>query len=62
MGEGVSEVTASAVPSSACGPLAQLARALASHARGHWFESSTVHLFIALTCGFVRRQCSSEWL
>ena len=32
-----------AVPSCACGPLAQLARALASHARGHWFESSTVH-------------------
>jgi len=25
------------------GPLAQLARALASHARGHWFKSSTVH-------------------
>ena len=25
------------------GPLAQLVRALASHARGHWFESSTAH-------------------
>lgn len=25
------------------GPLAQLARAFASHAKGHWFKSSTVH-------------------
>jgi hypothetical protein len=25
------------------GRLAQLVRARASHARGHWFESSTVH-------------------
>ena len=25
------------------GPLAQPGRALASHARGHWFKSSTVH-------------------
>jgi hypothetical protein len=25
------------------GRLAQLARALASHARGHWFESSIAH-------------------
>jgi hypothetical protein len=25
------------------GPLAQLARALPSHGRGHWFESSTAH-------------------
>ena len=28
---------------SARGRLAQLVRALASHARGHWFESSTAH-------------------
>ena len=27
----------------AIGRLAQLARALAWHARGHWFESSTAH-------------------
>ena len=26
-----------------CGGLAQLVRALASHARGHWFESSSLH-------------------
>ena len=36
------------VSSCASGPLAQLARALASHARGHWFESSTVHYFLYL--------------
>ena len=29
--------------SSTSGPLAQPGRALASHARGHWFKSSTVH-------------------
>ena len=29
--------------SSLRGPLAQPGRALASHARGHWFKSSTVH-------------------
>ena len=28
------------------GRLAQLVRALALHARGHWFESSTAHHFI----------------
>ncbi len=27
------------------GPLAQLARALPSHGRGHWFKSSTAHQF-----------------
>ena len=26
------------------GPLAQLARALPSHGRGHWFKSSTAHV------------------
>ena|GEM_PF-6819314 len=40
---------AAGVPSSPSGPLAQLARAPASHAGGHWFKSSTVH---ALTCGY----------
>ena len=36
------------------GPLAQLARAFASHAKGHWFESSTVHDEAALRAVFVR--------
>ena len=40
---GLTDSASSAVPSSACGPLAQLARAPASHAGGHWFKSSTVH-------------------
>ena len=31
------------------GRLAQLARALASHARGHWFKSSTVHVVVEIT-------------
>ena len=33
------------------GPLAQTGRALASHARGHWFKSSTVHDKRPLTRG-----------
>ena len=40
------------------GRLAQLARALARHARGHWFESSTAHgqiYTIAKTIGYFER-------
>ena len=32
------------LPETTSGPLAQLARALASHARGHKFKSCTVHV------------------
>ncbi len=33
-------------PSPAPGLLAQLVRALPSHGRGRWFESSTAHHFV----------------
>ena len=40
--------------SSTSGPLAQPGRALASHARGHWFKSSTVHKLRAGVSSFFR--------